>query len=68
MRVELNQVPIDWIKDENPPYDTFVLLKTEFSNLSFDNSSMTWAIVRHWTRKFLTAISSDYIKHVRICE
>ncbi|CAB5189184.1 unnamed protein product [Rhizophagus irregularis] len=55
------------IKDEYPPYDTFVLLKTEFNNLSFDISSMTWVIVRHWTRKFLiVAISSDYFKHVRI--
>ncbi|PKY34119.1 hypothetical protein RhiirB3_453548 [Rhizophagus irregularis] len=53
VRVELNQVPVDWIKDEYPPYDTFVLLKTEFNNLSFDISSMTWVIVRHLTRKFL---------------
>nr|RIA88150.1 hypothetical protein C1645_826809 [Glomus cerebriforme] len=50
MRVELNQVPIDWIKDEYSSYDTFVLLKTEFSNLFFD----------------ISTISLDYFKHVRI--
>ncbi|PKB95131.1 hypothetical protein RhiirA5_437319 [Rhizophagus irregularis] len=49
------------------PFLSLGIRRTEFNNLSFDISSMTWVIVRHWTRKFLiVAISSDYFKHVRI--
>ncbi|GBC45113.2 hypothetical protein RIR_jg8333.t1 [Rhizophagus irregularis DAOM 181602=DAOM 197198] len=50
------------------PFLSLGIRRTEFNNLSFDISSMTWVIVRHWTRKFLINLTCRTDKQTRSSE